>query len=94
METNIDIISFDNKNEEAGHHVCNCFGKKKKRIPNVGFSLKVCFCWLIEIQRDGTKTLSFPRSNGKTVLQKCRDETSLQAKYDLLANRQRLHLKV
>lgn len=59
--------------------------EKEKKTPNV--ALKVCICWLIEIQRDGTKTLSFPRSNGKTVLQKCRDETSLQAKYDLLANK-------
>ena len=63
METNIDIISFGNKHAEAGYRVCYCFWKKEKRTPNV--ALKVCICWLIEIQRDGTKTLSFPRSNGK-----------------------------
>lgn len=27
---NVDIIIFDNNNEEAGHRVCNCFWKKKK----------------------------------------------------------------
>lgn len=61
---NVDIIIFDNNNEEAGHRVCNCFWKKK-RVPNVALSLKVCFCWLVEIQIDGTKTLCFPHSNGK-----------------------------